>query len=75
MTLQERGAHAPWRTIHRVSNSHGDAPDLDRIERELADVETALARLEDGTYWTCEVTGAPIPDHVLAANPVARRSV
>ena len=75
MTLQERGAHAPWRTIHRVSNPHGDAPDLDRIERELADVETALARLEDGTYWTCEVTGAPIPDHVLAANPVARRSV
>ncbi|MEY4365616.1 MAG: hypothetical protein RLZZ305_960 [Actinomycetota bacterium] len=75
MTLQERGAHAPWPTIPPVSNSHGDAPDLDRIERELADVETALARLEDGSYWTCEVTGAPIPDDVLAANPVARRSV
>ena len=25
--------------------------DLDRIERELRDVETALARLADGTYW------------------------
>ncbi len=26
--------------------------DLDRIERELRDVETALARLADGTYWS-----------------------
>jgi len=25
--------------------------DLDLIERELRDVETALARLADGTYW------------------------
>ncbi|MET0662113.1 MAG: hypothetical protein ABWZ42_03180 [Ilumatobacteraceae bacterium] len=25
--------------------------DLDRIERELRDVETSLARLADGTYW------------------------
>lgn len=57
-----------------VSNAPSDGPDLDRIERDLADVETALARLEDGSYWTCEVTGERIPDSVLAANPVARRS-
>lgn len=47
---------------------------LDAIERDLADVETALARLEAGTYWTCEVTGRPIPDDVLAADPLTRRS-
>lgn len=47
--------------------------DLDRIERELAGVEAALRRLDDGTYWTDEVTGEPIPDDVLAADPVARR--
>lgn len=47
---------------------------LDAIERDLADVETALARLEAGTYWTCEVTGRPIPDDVLASNPLTRRS-
>lgn len=59
---------------HSVSNAPTDGPDLDRIERDLADVETALERLENGTYWTCEVTGERIPDSVLASNPVARRS-
>jgi len=48
--------------------------DLDAIEQDLADVETALARLDAGTYWTDEVTGAPIADAVLEANPLARRN-
>ncbi|MFM7125267.1 MAG: hypothetical protein ACKOYO_00185 [Actinomycetota bacterium] len=48
-------------------------PDLDRIERDLADVEEALARLDAGTYWTDEVTGEPIPSGVLEGNPLARR--
>jgi len=48
--------------------------DLDAIERDLAAVERALERLSDGTYWTDEVTGEPIPDHLLAADPTARRA-
>ena len=48
--------------------------DLDAIERDLAAVEVALERLSDGTYWTDEVTGQPIPDDVLAADPTARRA-
>ena len=48
--------------------------DLDRIERDLAGVEAALARLDAGTYWTDEVTGAPIPDSHLADHPTARRA-
>jgi RNA polymerase-binding transcription factor DksA len=48
--------------------------DLDAIERDLADVEVALARLDAGTYWTDEVTGAELPSELLAANPTARRS-
>jgi len=48
--------------------------DLDAIERDLAGVERALERLSDGTYWTDEVTGAPIADHVLADDPTARRA-
>ena len=48
--------------------------DLDAIERDLADVERALERLSDGTYWTDEVTGEPIADHVLADDPTARRA-
>jgi RNA polymerase-binding transcription factor DksA len=48
--------------------------DLDAIEQDLADVETALARLDADTYWSDEVTGAPIADAVLEANPLARRN-
>ena len=48
-------------------------PDLMAIERDLTAVEAALAALDDGSYWIDEVTGEPIPDEVLAANPVARR--
>jgi RNA polymerase-binding transcription factor DksA len=47
--------------------------DLDGIERDLADVELALARLDSGEYWTDEVTGAAIPDEHLAEHPTARR--
>jgi len=47
--------------------------DLDAIERDLADVEVALARLDAGTYWTDEVTGSLLPHDLLAANPTARR--
>lgn len=52
----------------------GDGPDLDHLGRRLADVEAALERLDAGTYWTDEVTGEPIPDHVLDADPLARRA-
>ena len=48
--------------------------DFDVIERDLAAVEIALQRLSDGTYWTDEVTGEPIPEHVLAADPTTRRA-
>ena len=52
----------------------GPSLDLERIERDLAGVEAALVRLDEGTYWTDEVTGQPIPDDVLATDPVTRRA-
>src|SRR5438034_8223708 len=45
---------------------------LEQIEAELADVEHALKRLDDGTYGTCEVDGKPIPEERLEAQPAAR---
>jgi RNA polymerase-binding transcription factor DksA len=50
------------------------ALDLDGIERDLADVEVALARLDAGTYWTDEVTGQPLDEHHLGEHPTARRA-
>jgi RNA polymerase-binding transcription factor DksA len=61
-------------------------PDVDSIlERELAvsgaartraivaDIDAALARIDDGTYGTCEVCGGSIPQPRLEAIPQARR--
>lgn len=45
---------------------------LEQVEAELADVEHALRRLDDGTYGTCEVCSKPIPDERLEAMPAAR---
>jgi RNA polymerase-binding transcription factor DksA len=56
-----------------VSDAANLPLDLDAIERDLADVEVALARLDAGTYWTDEVTGSPLSYDLLAANPTARR--
>lgn len=51
-----------------------DVVDLDAIETDLRNVEVALDRLADGTYWTDEVTGQSIPDEVLVVDPTARRA-
>ena len=82
VTLRARTSRA---SFTGMSESHDQPPaehasgsaervDLDAIERDLADVEAALRRLDDGTYWTDEVTGDTIPDETLAADPLARRS-
>jgi RNA polymerase-binding transcription factor DksA len=45
---------------------------LEQIEAELADVEYALRRLDEGTYGTCEACGKPIDKDRLEAIPAAR---
>jgi RNA polymerase-binding transcription factor DksA len=65
---------SPARQVDTPSSESapGTPLDLDAIERDLADVESALARLEAGTYWTDEVTGEPLDDSHLAQHPTAR---
>lgn len=60
-------------TLATMSDAADPPLDLDAIERDLADVEIALARLDAGTYWTDEVTGAALPHELLATKPTARR--
>lgn len=48
------------------------APDLTLlgdIEVDLADVERALARLDEGTYGICQTCGSTIDPDRLAAHP------
>src|SRR5215210_7831267 len=44
---------------------------LEQVEAELADIERALHRLDDGTYGTCEACGESIGDERLEAMPAA----
>ncbi len=48
---------------------------LEGLENELAEIEAALQRLDDGTYGIDEVTGEPIAADRLAAYPIARTNV
>jgi RNA polymerase-binding transcription factor DksA len=49
-----------------------DLTALTILEGELADIQRALRRIEDGTYGTCEECGKPIGDERLEAKPWAR---
>lgn len=44
----------------------------DQLRRELDDIETALSRMDDGTYGTCEVCGKPISEARLEMLPATR---
>ncbi len=45
---------------------------LEQVEAELADVERALRRIDDGRYGKCEACGAEIGDDRLDAMPATR---
>lgn len=70
------GTTRRWNMLVAMSNveSTPQGPDLDHIAQELTDVERALERLEDGSYFTDEITGGPLSEEVLASRPTARHA-
>jgi RNA polymerase-binding transcription factor DksA len=52
-----------------------DVAILEQLEHDLAEIEAALARLDDGSYGIDEVTGEPIGAERLDAYPAARTNV
>ncbi len=46
-----------------------------QAERGLAEIDAALARIDDGSYGRCSVCDAPIPTERLMARPTARTDV
>lgn len=48
---------------------------LSVLERQYNDIVRALRKIEDGTYGICEVSGEPIEEARLAANPAARTMI
>ncbi len=48
---------------------------LESLESELAEIEAALRRVDEGTYGVDEVTGEPIDPERLEVQPTARTNV
>ena len=48
---------------------------LEGLEADLAEIEAALQRVDEGTYGVDEVTGEPIDPERLDAVPTARTNV
>lgn len=67
-------SHCPYQPAYDEAVNPDSPLDLDTMERDLADVEFALGRLDNGTYWKDEITGELIEPGHLAANPTARRN-
>jgi RNA polymerase-binding transcription factor DksA len=48
---------------------------LESLETELADLEKALRKIDEGTYGICEACGKSIPQERLEAMPATRLCV
>jgi RNA polymerase-binding transcription factor DksA len=73
-SVAELSAHAQHQADlgTETFNRERDLSILEHIDAELADVEHALRRLDDGSYGTCEACGRPISSDRLEAMPAAR---
>jgi RNA polymerase-binding transcription factor DksA len=61
-----------WRTVPSPPVEQDYQSVLGEAERVLDDVDQALARIDAGSYTTCESCGQTISEERLAAHPVAR---
>ena len=82
--LDEEAADATGDLTH-VSHAAEQASDtferekdmaiLEQLENDLAEIEAALHRLDEGTYGIDEVSGEPIQRERLEAFPAARTNI
>ncbi len=67
--------HADEVSDHSLPDANGiqsSEAAIDAVDSLLDEVESALSRLDDGTYGMCESCGAPIDDAHLAQSPTTR---
>jgi RNA polymerase-binding protein DksA len=48
---------------------------VSQAREHLAEIDSALRKLDDGSYGVCEICGRPVGDERLAARPTATRCV
>ena len=65
----------PADTATETFEREKDLSILEQLENELAELQAALARVDEGTYGIDEVTGEPIDPARLDAFPTARTNI
>src|SRR5262245_52750747 len=65
----------PADTASETFEREKDVSILEQLEEELAELQAALERIDNGTYAIDEVTGKPIAPERLEAVPTARTNV
>jgi DnaK suppressor protein len=70
--LSEVEQHAAVDEINSTFERELDQTLIEDLEGQLALIDAALKRVEDGTYGRCVVDGKPIPDERLRERPMAR---
>ena len=65
-------ATEPDEIADRIEELEGNEGEIKEISAQKRNVERALAKIEEGTYGICEVSGHPIETDRLEANPSAR---
>lgn len=65
----------PADTATETFEREKDVSILEQLEEELAELQAALERIDNGTYGVDEVTGQPIAPERLEARPTARTNV
>lgn len=58
--------------LDRLAKVDKNSPILLYIKAELDDVEVALAKMDDGDFGKCEMSGELLPEGLLGMVPIAR---
>jgi RNA polymerase-binding transcription factor DksA len=59
----------------KLEEYEGNVGIINSLEKQLIDINSALERIDAGTYGKCEVCGKDIEKNRLEANPSARTSI
>jgi RNA polymerase-binding transcription factor DksA len=62
----------PEDEIDEAQELHNNLSIAASLRDKLANIESAIERMDKGTYGVCEATGKEIPLDVLEVNPEAR---
>jgi DnaK suppressor protein len=73
---EKRGLYGDRAAASMVSNEIGKGVSIEqRLKEQLADIEHALSKLDDGTYGICDSCGEPIPEGRMKVIPHANLCV